>query len=309
MSKSRQGIVGWIVAAGALAVAGVGLAMYSQLEERTLEESAEQEVAIESLTTRLAERDSELAALRESLDTADRLIAVQQVKIDDLDVQEPPSEPESKPSGEKSDEDPDDNKYQNVARVQMAMVVDMMYGAFYDESGLAPDVRQKVRNMSTDSLTEIKRLGEIAFKSGDKTAAEVKEEHEAVEEKMISGLRDVLDEEQMAAWEIYHEQSDQILYENVIDGHLRMLAPGLSDENHDVTALLFAEKIGAALKEFESSSEIYSMSNYNKAQSRGLNEALTELTELLPEDQYPHAERFVVQSEEVFNAMEKSGAE
>jgi hypothetical protein len=309
MSKSVPGIAGWIGAALALAVAAVVLAMYSQLEERTMEESAERESSIASLTSLLEDRESELAALKESLDAADRLNAVQQMKISDLEQPESPVESEAKPPEDEKSADQAEKTKQNIARAQMAMVADMMYGSFYDESALSSDVRSKVRNLTADSLAEAQQLGAAAFNSGEKTAAEVKEEHDEVEKQMIAGLRGILDEEQMAAWEIYHEESDRILYENLIDGHLRMLAPGLTDDYHDATTVVFAEKLGTSLEEFESSSEIYSMVNYNKAQSRGLNEALTELSELLPEDQYSHAERFVVQSEEVFKAMEGSGAE
>jgi hypothetical protein len=305
MVKSTPGVAGWVASAIALAVAAVVLAMYSQLEERTIEESLKQNESIASLTDRLGARTSELEKLRESLDAADRLVAAQQLKIADLELPESPVE--SAVEDEENDHSPD--KRQGVARAQMAIVADMMYGAYYDENGLSPDVRSKVRKLTADSLSEIQRLEMEAFKDGDKTAAEVKREHDGLENQMIADLRNILDEEQMEAWEIYHEESAQFLYENLIDGHLRMLAPGLSDANHDAATVVFAEKIGAALKDFESSSEIYSLSNYNRAQSRGLNEALIELSELFQEDQYTHAERFVVQSEELFKAMEGSGAE
>ena len=300
MVKSTPGVAGWVASAIALAVAAVVLAMYSQLEERTIEESLKQNESIASLTDRLGARTSELEKLRESLDAADRLVAAQQLKIAGLELPEPPVE------DEENDHNPD--KGQGVARAQMAIVADLLYGAYYDENGLSPALRSKVRKLTTDSLSEIQRLEMEAFKDGDKTAAEVKREHDGLENQMIADLRNILDEEQMEAWEIYHEESARFLYENLMDGHLRMLAPGLSDANHDAATVVFAEKIGAALKDFESSSEIYSLSNYNRAQSRGLNEALIELSELFPEDQYTHAERFVVQSEEFFNAMEGRGA-
>lgn len=300
MVKSTSRVAGWVISAIALAVATIVLTMYSQLEERTMEESLEHNESIASLTDRLEARTSELEKLRESLDAADRLVAAQQLKIADLEL------PESPVEDEENDHNPD--KGQGVARAQMAIVADMLYGAYYDENGLSPALRSKVRKLTADSLSEIQRLEMEAFKDGDKTAAEVKREHDGLENQMISDLRNILDEEQMEAWEIYHEESARFLYENLMDGHLRMLAPGLSDANHDAATVVFAEKIGAALKDFESSSEIYSLSNYNRAQSRGLNEALIELSELFPEDQYTHAERFVVQSEEFFNAMEGRGA-
>ncbi len=192
-----------------------------------------------------------------------------------------------------------------VVKAQMGMLANMAYGQLFDELSLPKDVEDEVRGLIAEALGEQNIAAAEAMESGDKTAKEMQQLEDEAEARLRNALSQVLNAEELAAWDEYEEYADQYLFENLLEGQLTMLASGLTPESRQTVGTVFAEELVVYLDEFGHSDEPYTLDNFNAAQLRALQHGLERLVGVLDEEQYGAAEGFVQQCEAMFEAVAK----
>jgi hypothetical protein len=185
----------------------------------------------------------------------------------------------------------------------MGMIVDMAYAPLFEELALPADVQANVRELLAKHLAERQTAVLKAMESKDRKARDVKAEDDLAVERLREDLARVLDAGEMAQWDAYREYEDQYLYEALVDGQLSMLAPGLTAENREIAKIVIAQEVAIHIDAFENSDEIYTLDNFNQAQSQALRQSLERLAQELDGEQYGHVEGFVRQAEAMFEAM------
>lgn len=226
---------------------------------------------------------------------------------------EPEPEPAAMPEPaleEPAQEESDSNqaRAERIVQAQMKMLSEMVYKPYYEEAGLAPDTQTAAADLFAESFGKQQRIQQRAMMQGERTAAEIKVETDALRDELRDQLAGILNEEELAAWEEYDAYSDQVLFEALLDGQLRMLAPNLNIDSHQKAMAVMAEELALAIDSFESSSQVYSLDNFNEAQYEGLTAAMQRLQSDLDADQAAHAQGFVDEAKAMFDAM-KSQAE
>lgn len=216
---------------------------------------------------------------------------------------EPPTETNRSP--EEIPEEPDANRARadRIAQAQMKLLSDMVYKPFYEEVGLDPDTRSAAAELLAESFGKQQRIQQQAMAKGEQTASEIKAQTDALRDELREKLVGVLNEDQLASWEEYDAYSDRVLFEALLDGQLRMLAPELSIESHQEAMAVMAEELAISIDTFENSSTLYNLDNFNDAQYRGLVTAMQRLQSELDTEQAAHAQGFVDEAKAMFDAM------
>ena len=203
---------------------------------------------------------------------------------------------------------PDRDRGERIAQAQMKLIADMVYKPFYEEVPMDAATRAAATELFTEAFGKQQQVQQQAMFKGDRSATEVKAETDALRDELRQKLSGVLDDKQLAAWEEYDAYSDRVLFEALLDGQLRMLAPDLSIDSHQRSIAVFAEELERAINGFESSDQTYNLDNFNEAQYAGLVAALQRLRFELDAEQYGHAQGFADQAKAMFDAMKNQPA-
>ncbi len=191
---------------------------------------------------------------------------------------------------------------ERAAQAQMELLMDMVYGDFYQELGLTPEQRKLVNEALVANTNAYRKTTAAAMRSGTKTAREVRAERDGLRKTLHNDLSEFLKTEELAAFDQYELVADQILYERSVDGQLAMLAAGLSSENRQLTSQVMAEELVREFDLFDQTDEPYTLDNFNAAQARALTFTLERLTDSMPQEQYVLVDGFVNQALAVFGA-------
>jgi len=194
-------------------------------------------------------------------------------------------------------------RQEKVANAQLDMLMGMAYARLFAELNLPADVENQVRDLLVKRASEARGAVLAAMAEGETPAKKVTEQDDEAKKRLREALGRILNAEELAAWESYEEYADHYLYQNLLDGQLSMLAPGLSADNRQVTKDVFAEELVLHLDAFGESDTVYTLDNFNAAQSAALHQGLARLTDVLDAEQYAHAEAFVQQCDAMFGAM------
>jgi chromosome segregation ATPase len=307
--KNALAWTGWVVAVAAMAVAvalwtgggdqgkpSEGAAPAQQGLERDL--AAAQE-ALEATRADLAALQREHAALLEKRweSSAQFRVAESDEAGEEDSVPESPDESVDEVEGDRGDLDT------RVLRAQMGLMTDIAYGALFEDLVLPEETQEQVREWMTDAATQARAAVVNAFGNGTTPAKEVLAAEKEAQDELREQLKTVLTPEELAAWEAYEQEKDLHLYWNILEGQLSMLAPGLTQENRDVARQVLAEELVTHIDALENSEEIYSMGNFNRAQSEAMQVSLERLMGVLDEDQYGHVEGFVTTANEALAEM------
>ena len=311
-------VLGWVVAAVAIATAVFLLRQSAQLREQltraqvaviegesepgrlpTIQEQLERALAQnETLSEELEEAQAEIERIEAAPQQAD-------VPMPDFDLGlEETAEGEVGDGAEEEEEDsggPD--RQERIVQAQMGMMVDMAYATLFEELALPADIQADVRELLAKNLGMRQMATIKAIQSKDRKASELKAEDDIAVDQLRGELAQVLSAGEMEQWEDYRQYEDQYLYRALLDGQLNMLAPGLSAENREIATVVIAEEVAAHIDAFENSDETYTLGNFNQAQTAALRQSLDRLAGELDEEQYAHVEGFVTQAEAMFDAM------
>ncbi len=189
-----------------------------------------------------------------------------------------------------------------IAEAQMKVISDMVYNPFYAEANLDPATRARASELIVGSFVRQQQLQQGAMFSGDRIASEVYAELEAGREALNAQLEGVFSDQEMAAWNEYDAFQDQVLYEALLDGQLRMLAPGLDIDSHQKVMAVFAEELVKGIDAFNESAQTYNIENFNDAQLDALKKGVQRLQFELDAEQVGHAEGFIA-VETMFEAL------
>jgi len=310
-------VAGWVVAVVAVVVAvilgGQVRSLKSQFDNQelqiakvaSLEEQIQETLAqVETLSKELAESQAVVAGLEEKpLDTSELLKTLASV----------PDKADKDPGDEEAEEEPDDEdaareeknktRQEKMMRVQMGAIMDMAYATLYGELNLPQDVKDAVRELILDAATEQQTAVIEAMRSKEAIANDVTQKEDEAKARLREKLSQVLNAEELAAWEEYEVYADHYLYENLLEGQLTMLASGLTAENRGMTKKVMAEELVVHLEEFGNSDQLYTVNNFNNAQRMALRQGLARLVDVLDEDQYAQVEGFVGRAEAGFDAV------
>ncbi len=209
----------------------------------------------------------------------------------------------SEESEKKGSEDAGPSRRERMLSQQMAFMVDMAWGEFFKEQASPDDVKAQVRDLLVKAAVKDQTAVIEALKEGKTPAAEVFSEQETNRAELRAALGGVLSANELTAWDTYEELADVYLYESVVEGQLTMLAPELNTENRRAAGAVVAEELVAAIDEFERSEVLYTLENFNNAQSAALQNSLDRLAQSLDEEQYGHVQSFVEAAEAMFNAV------
>lgn len=215
---------------------------------------------------------------------------------------EPPA-PETNAAAEPAARRTARERGERVAQAQARLISDIVLKPFFEAVTLDDATRRTAGDLYADAFARQQQLQQAAMGRGDRTAAEVKTDMDALRDDLREQLRGVLTDQQLTAWEEFDVYSDRVLYEALLDGQLRMLAPDLTIESHQRVMAVFAEELERSLSRFESSAETYNLDNYNEAQYAGLVQALQRLRGELDTDQLGQAQGFTDQVRLMFDAM------
>ena len=304
--KNAFAWTGWVVAVAAMAVA---VALWTG--------GGDKEKPSKGAAPAQHELERDLAAARDALEEGrDDLAALQREhalllkRHEDasarLTTDESDLAGEEAAAAESTDEDADEtegNRGERIARAQLGIMTDMAYGALYENLVLPEETQKQMREWLIDAAIEARSAVGKAFQSGDTPAKDVKAVEDKAQAELRKRLADVLTADELAEWDAYEQDADLHLYWNILEGQLSMLAPGLTEENRDVARQVLAEELVTHIDTFESSDEVYSLGNFNRAQSQAMQVSLERLAGTLDEEQYGHVEGFVTTANEALNTM------
>ncbi len=190
-----------------------------------------------------------------------------------------------------------------MVKAQLGIIMDMAYKPLYDELKIAPETVESMRDLIVEAANRDRIAAEKAMKKKDTPASAVKRIQDENKAWLYDELGKVLSKEELAGYEAYEDYAEQILYENLLDGQLTMMARGLTPEGRETVKEVFAEELMVAINAFEASEELYTMDGFNDAQLSALNAGLQRLRFSVAQDQYDQAAGFTSQVEQMFKAM------
>jgi hypothetical protein len=263
-------------------------------------------VANQRLRDQLGSAQEMEAAAQRDAEAADQGVAAAP-EPESSPAPEPAAVAETKPEPEPEDVDPEQDKKesreQRMVKAQLGIIMDMAFRPFYDELKIAPETIETMRELMVEAANRDRIAAEKAMKKKDTPASAVKRLKDQNKAWLYDELGKVLSKEELAGYEAYEDYAEQILYENLLDGQLTMMVPGLTSENREQVKEAFAEELVIAINAYEESDELYTMDGFNDAQLTAINAGLQRLRFSLPQDQFDQATRFKTQVEGVFKAM------
>jgi hypothetical protein len=303
--KNAFALFGWIVGVIAIAICVAFAIQGSKLEAELLRLQANYvELAAQpsqAAWTRSAPQDAdeETATLKAQLAAARTEIATLAATL----AERPAAVPVETPEEESAEEDAEKNQQQEkFARVQMMAMVDMSYGTYLGEQSFPPEINEAVRDFLVTYGIDTQRLGLEAMGEG-RMAGDVKRELDAHALSLRNQLATVLNDDEMAAWDEFEPYAEQYLYENMVEGQLAMLAPGLSNENRVEAKTIIAQELVAHIEAFENSDLAYTRTNYFDAQEEALNVAVERLSETFDPEELAHVAGFRDRAAAQFEAL------
>ncbi len=314
---------GWIVAGVLLAVAAAALGWGYHQSRKVAELSAElADVQLAQAQVvdpeRLAEVEREAAELARKLADAERRL--REIEGDKAGE----AAPEEITAGdalqkmfqsfaEKAEEDDGDSgggnpflkMYEGEEGKKMAayaarMAVDMQYGAFFQEAGLSPEVEQEVREILERHLADSITAAAAAQGSGDKAEA-LKKIEENAKANLQTALREVLNRDELAAWEAYEETKEERMLAQSYTMQLTMFAPGLSEENREIAQEVLVEETLAAGLEGGGMQSGADMAGQLESHMAVFDRARERLATALDEEQMEQFDRFVERQREALD--------
>lgn len=312
-------VVGWLLAAAAIVAAAM---LFSQVKTlRSDLDLAEAQTAVEAEqveTVELANLRAKLERTLEEKRTADMALAEAEARIEDFEEQarvtseralaaERPEESAAEAQeteAEKAERQARNReRQQTIQRAQASIMLDMAYKTLFDELNLPPEVQSQMRELLVQSWADQQGTMQKAMRTKDKTFREMKQLEDEALAELRAGLIHVLNGEEIAAWEDYETYKDQYIFENLLEGQLGMLAPGLTPDNRATTKVVLAEELAFAFEESEESDEVFSLNAFNDTQLIGLERGLERIAQELDDDQYAEVEGFVRQAAAMFDAL------
>jgi cell division protein FtsB len=255
----------------------------------------------------LGKMEAEVAQLKEENEALKQKVS--ELKTAEKNTPDSALEENEEGEGLESDADTGDdekegpNQGERVMRAQLGAIIDMTYGPLFTDFGLEGELKDTVREWFIDAGTTAQGSVIKAFRSGDVPAKDVKAAEDQATAELTKQLATVLSADELAAWEAYEDDADYYMFENILKGQLTMLASGLTDENRAAVGQVMAEELAAHIETLGTSDEMYTLGNFNQAQSQALAASMERLAEVLDEEQYGHAEGFVQIAEQSFSAM------
>jgi hypothetical protein len=215
----------------------------------------------------------------------------------------PPAE--AKPNESETEESTNDGESagERAARAQLGVLAGMMYQPLFAELGLPAETEEAARALIADSMLKLQGQTAAAIRSGSTTANELRAQNDAQEAALREQLSEVLNANELSAWDDYADSADQTLYEGLLDGQLTMLAPGLTEETRAMARVVLAEDLSASLDAFHETDSPYTLANFNAAQLEGLTEGLGRMPEDMEQEQYDLLAGFVDQVARTFETM------
>lgn len=296
--KDAALILGWAVAC-AFAVATLWSQQRLHQSDLLLSDA---QAKLEDMAKTQEATGEELKAIRQELALAKRAPNAEHTPKAPAEAHPAPSaegEMEAEPQA------PDGASQQEKAllRTQASALTDMAYRGFYGEANLSPEQEQAVRDVLIDLAASSQTARMKAMRSFNTPGKTVKQQIDAARAQAREKLAPLLNNAQLQLWDTYEVNSEQRLYEGVLDGQLTMLAPELTEVNRQVARSVIAEELVNQFRVLEDSDEPYTTSSFNQAQSRALQSALAVLAESFDEEQMSVVQHFVDRAEEMFAAM------
>jgi len=298
---------GWAVAAAAIGVASMLWVRGGDKAEPTESVAPcrhKQEYDLAAAQKALEDARADLAALQREHAA---LLGNQENAQEQLALAEADKHAEETAAPEQPDEDAAETEEEDlgkrVLRGQMSAMTDLAYGALFEDLALPDETRQVVSEWMIDAATQTRAAVVNAFQNGNTPAKDVKAAEDKALDQLRENLKTVLTAEELEAWEAYEQDKDLHLYWNILEGQLSMLAPGLTQENRGVAKQVLAEELVAHIDALENSDEVYSLGNFNRAQSEAMQVSLERLAGTLDQEQYAQVEGFVVTADEALAAM------
>jgi len=308
MKKSLPWL-GWGVALVAVALSIYTAQETLETRKRLALAEANAKEAASAGETQRRDLEARLAELRSQV--RDLQARVAETKKTQKTAKTPDAPVRPSAEGELEDEDgegePGESEAQirekNVIRAQMGTMTDMAYKPFFDEMSFPDEVRVAAREALTEFAVRRQQRQNDAFRRGNVSAREVRADRDLAMATLRGRLQLILSADQFAQWQAYEPDSDQVLFQAILDGQLNMLASGLTAENLRLARDTMAEELARYIDRFENSDELYTLVNFNLAQSQALQDSLERLGQALDEEQLGLVQGFVDQATAMFAAM------
>lgn len=270
------------------------------------DELAEAKKANESLVAQLEEARERISEL-ESEEQRARPTAGQEPTTEDTESTEVNEEEEDAPPT--LEEIRERIRGNEGVRAQMRAVAGLVYADLLNGLELETAAKETLRELLIDSQMEEVALQAYASRAGDVTGRQYGEWIANERARVSAEIRELLSDEDYAAWEAYQATVDERALDVTFENQLRAFSSGLTPENRDLVIAVGVEEFIAEQDAIYQSDEVYTAQDPYTYQIRAMDRMRERLQPVMEEEQYGEVVNWLDMGERLMNQAIENASE